>query len=82
MYEALERHAADFNDLQKLLADPTAQQRVWDLRNALKETAQKVGDAQGGNDFDRANRAKIYRGLLAASRLVEQLSEREMAARP
>lgn len=79
MYKAIEQHAADFDDLKQLLADRHAEQRIATLCKALEETAKNVGDAQGGTDIDRSNRAKIYRGLLAASRIVMQLREREMA---
>ncbi|MGI4985274.1 MAG: type III secretion protein [Janthinobacterium lividum] len=79
MYEAIERHLSDFNDLQNLVSDPSAGARVNALVGALQTSAQAVGDAQGGTDIDRSNRAKIYRGLLAAGRIVEQLREREMS---
>ncbi|WGS54192.1 type III secretion protein [Paraburkholderia sp. D15] len=79
MYEAIERHAEDFNNLQTLLADPSAGQRLIDLERALQQSAQSVGDAQGGNDLDRSNRSKIYLGLMAASRVVAQLREQELA---
>ncbi|WP_193102671.1 type III secretion protein [Burkholderia sp. Z1] len=79
MYEAIERHAEDFGNLQNLLADPTAGPRLIELERALQQSAQAVGDAQGGNDLDRSNRSKIYLGLMAASRLVAQLREQELA---
>ncbi|WP_144114183.1 type III secretion protein [Paraburkholderia sp. BCC1886] len=79
MYEALERHADDFNDLQNLLADPSSGQRLIDLERALQQSAQSVGDAQGGNELDRSNRSKIYQGLMAASRVIAQLREQELA---
>jgi hypothetical protein len=75
MYQAIERHAEDFNNLQTLLADPGAFERLVTLEQALKESAQAVGDAQGGTDLDRSNRSKIYQGLLAASRVIAQLRE-------
>jgi hypothetical protein len=79
MYEAIERHAAEFNNLQQLLSDRNADERIATLCRALEESANEVGNAQGGTDIDRSNRAKIYRGLLAASRIVTQLRERELA---
>ncbi|KML43902.1 type III secretion protein [Burkholderia stabilis] len=79
MYEAIERHAEDFGNLQNLLADPAAGPRLIELERALQQSAQAVGDAQGGNDLDRSNRSKIYLGLMAASRLVAQLREQELA---
>jgi hypothetical protein len=79
MYEAIERHAADFNNLQQLLSDRNAEARIATLCRALNESATQVSNEQGGTEIDRSNRAKIYRGLLAASRIVAQLSEHEMA---
>jgi hypothetical protein len=78
MYEALERHADDFNHLQSLLADPQAGARLDALERALRDSAQSVGDAQGGNELDRNNRSKIYQGLMAASRVIAQLREHDM----
>jgi hypothetical protein len=79
MYEALERHADDFNHLQALLADPAAAPRLDALEHALRDSAQAVSDAQGGNELDRNNRSKIYQGLMAASRVIAQLREQELA---
>jgi hypothetical protein len=79
MYQAIERHADDFNRLQTLLADPAASGRLDALERALKDSAQSVSDAQGGNELDRSNRSKIYQGLMAASRVIAQLREHELA---
>ncbi|WP_175865845.1 type III secretion protein [Burkholderia cepacia] len=79
MYEAIERHAEDFGNLQNLLADPGAGPRLIELERALQQSAQEVSDAQGGTDLDRSNRSKIYLGLMAASRLITQLREQELA---
>ncbi|MDB5787016.1 type III secretion protein [Caballeronia mineralivorans] len=79
MYEAIERHADDFNNLQTLLADPGASQRLIDLEQALLQSAQSVSDAPGGNELDRGNRSKIYQGLIAASRVIAQLREQEQS---
>jgi|HubBroStandDraft_5_1064220.scaffolds.fasta_scaffold59214_3 hypothetical protein len=79
MYEAIERQASDFNNLQQLLADRGAETRIDLLCRALEESATQVGNEQGGTEIDRSNRAKIYRGLLAARRIVMQLREHEMA---
>ena len=78
MYEAIERHANDFNNLQLLLSDPSAYERLNALESALKESAQAVIDASGGNDLDRSNRSKIYLGLMAASRVIAHLREHEV----
>jgi hypothetical protein len=75
MYEAIEAYAADFNDLQKVLADPTARERVTAIRTALEQTARRIGETSSDNETDRNSLAKLYRGILAAGRIVAQLQE-------
>ena len=79
MYEAIERHAADFNNLQNLLADPSGSQRLIAIEQALQQSAQAVGEGAVGNDLDRSNRSKIYQGMMAASRVIAQLREQAQA---
>ncbi|MGF6971593.1 hypothetical protein QFZ94_000020 [Paraburkholderia sp. JPY465] len=75
IYAPLEACAADFNDLQKTLADSTGRPRLAAIREALEATAKNVGVAHGATELDRNDLAKLYRGLLAAARIVEQLSD-------
>ena len=75
MYQAIERHAAKFNDLQGLVRAPDADAQVAQLRRALEESAEALNSHTDSSIEDRDARAKIYRGLLAASRIVAQLRE-------
>jgi hypothetical protein len=81
MYEQLEPYAKDFNDLQKTLADPHGAARVDAIRAALDATAQKISETQGTNETARNDLAKLYRGFLAASRVIVRLQEQQAAAR-
>lgn len=80
MYEQLEPYGSDFNDLPKTLADPAGAPRIEAIRHALDQTAQQISEAQGANDLDRNNLAKLYRGFLAASRVLGRLQEKQGAA--
>ncbi|AXE96571.1 hypothetical protein J2797_004247 [Paraburkholderia terricola] len=80
MYAPLEACATDFNDLQKTLADPDGGPRLAAIREALEATAKNVGETNGATELDRNNLAKLYRGLLAASRIVAQLADKRGAA--
>ncbi|CAB3719438.1 hypothetical protein C8K18_11169 [Paraburkholderia sp. GV068] len=79
IYAPLEACAADFNDLQKTLADPAGGPRLAAIREALEATAKNVGEAHGATELDRNDLAKLYRGLLAASRIVGQLADKRGA---
>lgn len=76
LFAPLEACAADFNDLHKTLADPAGGPRLEAIRAALDATAKNIGEAQGATDLERDNLAKLYRGMVAASRIVAQLVER------
>lgn len=80
MYEPLETCAADFNDLQKTLADPAGGPRLAAIRTALEATAKNLSEAAGATEVDRNNLAKLYRGMLAASRIVAHLQDKGGAA--
>ncbi|AOJ71182.1 MULTISPECIES: hypothetical protein [Burkholderia] len=82
MYEALERAADDCGPLEQALAAPDAAARIGALRRALGETAERVSaaTAQAASEFDRDAMQKIYRGLLAAQRIVATLHEANATA--
>lgn len=80
MYEPLEACATDFNEFQKLLADPTSAERVNAIRAALERTAENISKETGGNEMERNHLAQLYRGMLAASRIVAHLQEKRSAA--
>lgn len=75
MYEAIERHAQHFMQLQNVVTAADADARVAELRKALEESAEQLNHAADGTATDRDARARIYRGLVAASRIVGQLRE-------
>ncbi|BCG01465.1 hypothetical protein PPGU19_060330 (plasmid) [Paraburkholderia sp. PGU19] len=75
MYEAIERHAQHFMQLQNVVTAADADARVAELRKALEESAEQLNHAPDGTAADRDARARIYRGLVAASRIVGQLRE-------
>ncbi|WP_109477466.1 type III secretion protein [Paraburkholderia sp. C35] len=75
MYEAIERHAPLFMQLQTVVTAPDADARVAELRKALEDSAEQLNHAADGTAADRDARARIYRGLIAASRIVGQLRE-------
>lgn len=81
MYEQIEAHGSTFNDLQKSLADPGKTAQVNAIRAALEATAEQIGSAQGTTDLDRNNLARLYRGFLAASRVVGHLQDKYAASR-
>jgi hypothetical protein len=75
MYEAIERNAQHFMELQTLVTAADADARVAQLRKALEESAEQLNHAADGTAADRDARARIYRGLVAASRIVGQLRD-------
>ncbi|TCG09938.1 type III secretion protein [Paraburkholderia steynii] len=75
MYEAIERHAQHFMQLQNVMTAADADARVAELRKALEESAEQLNHAADGTAADRDARERIYRGLVAASRIVGQLRE-------
>ncbi|OMG69483.1 type III secretion protein [Burkholderia ubonensis] len=82
MYEALERAADVYGPLEQALAAPDAAVRIGALRQALGETAERVSAAtvHAANDYDRDAMQKIYRGLLAAQRIVATLHDANATA--
>ncbi|ABC34482.1 hypothetical protein [Burkholderia thailandensis] len=82
MYEALEQAADAFGPLEQALAAPDAAARIGAIRRALGETAERVSaaTAHAASDYDRDAMQKIYRGLLAAQRIVATLHEANATA--
>jgi hypothetical protein len=77
MYDALEVHANDFNAISRLLSDPAASARVDAIREALKQTAERIAKETATNEQDRKTLSTLYRGFVAASRILNQLQSRE-----
>lgn len=80
MYETLESCAAQFNELRQLLADPEKRDRVDAIRTALSATASQIAETPGANAIERDELAKLYRGMLAAERIIAHLQEKRSAA--
>lgn len=74
MYEAIEAYAAEFDDLRGTLAS-RHHANLDAIRSALETTAQRIGEAQGNGQLDRDNLARLYRGFMAASRVVGHLQD-------
>lgn len=75
MYEALEAHMKDFNDIRAVFDAPDSAARVTQLRAALDATAERISSVNTDSDFDRSNLAKLYRGFVATSRVLGKLQE-------
>jgi hypothetical protein len=75
MYERLEKCAADFNDLKLTLEQPNGAPRVAAIRAALVASAEEIAATPGANELESNQLAKLYRGLLAASRVLDALQE-------
>ena len=80
MYEAIEACGTEFNNIRDTLAAHDSRAKIDGIRRALEATASRLAEAQGNNELDRANLSKLYRGFMAASRVVAHLYEVEVAA--
>jgi hypothetical protein len=80
MYEAFESCAADFKNLKSTLADPAGSARLAAIRAALEASARNISAATAATEVDRDNLAKLYRGMLAASRIVSHLQDGRAAS--
>jgi hypothetical protein len=78
MYEALQTIAQDLNTLDATLNSPDSQQRVARIAAAFEQTAQRISSAtqSAANDHERIELQKLYRGMIAARRIVLTLHER------
>ncbi|MGN6651043.1 type III secretion protein [Trinickia sp.] len=79
MYEPFEACATDFKNLKGTLADPAGSVRLAAIREALEASARNISAVAGETEVDRDNLAKLYRGLLAAGRIVSHLQEKRAA---
>jgi len=77
MYDALETIRDELKNLPALLAANDAASRVRRITAAFEQTVRDVSDrTRGCNDAaQHAQLQTIYRGLLAAGRLVQRLHE-------
>lgn len=77
MYEALESVVADMVGFEAALNSPTRHTRVARLTSALDATAQQMSDrlSSATGERERAHLQTLYRGFVAASRIVQRLSD-------
>ncbi len=78
MYQAIEKAAQKFKALQDKSTETTLdKESVEMLCAALSESAQELSqEAQKStSQLDSANLAKLYQGILAAKRIIENLSQ-------
>lgn len=74
MYEAIEAHAVEFDDLRGTLAKQD-HATLDAIRGALDATADRIAGTQGNSELDRDNLSRLYRGFTAASRVLAYLQE-------
>jgi hypothetical protein len=81
MYDALLPIAQDLNALDATLSAPDSQQRVARIAAAFDETARRISSAthSAASEGARIELQKLYRGMLAARRIVLTLHERRSA---
>ncbi|MBR8219907.1 type III secretion protein [Burkholderia vietnamiensis] len=73
MYEPITPYAKQFDNLSSIARDPNAAPTIDGIQRALAEIAENVNNATPGADVDNRNRVTLYRGLLAASRVIQQI---------
>jgi hypothetical protein len=81
MYDALLPIAQDLNTLDATLAAPDSAQRVARIAAAFDETARCISSATqcAADAHARLELQKLYRGIIAARRIVLTLHERHSA---
>jgi hypothetical protein len=81
MYDALLSVAQDLNALDATLAAPDGSTRVARIAAAFDETARRISSATQSavDDHERLELQKLYRGMIAARRIVLTLHERHSA---
>jgi len=77
MYEALQAVVADMVEFESTLNSPTRHTRVARLTSALDATVQRLSDRLAGAtaERERAHLQTLYRGFIAAGRVVQRLSD-------
>jgi hypothetical protein len=78
MYDALLPIAQDLNALDATFAAPDSAARVARIAAAFDETANRISAATQAalDEHERTNLQKLYRGMIAARRIVLTLYER------
>ncbi|MDQ7980274.1 type III secretion system protein [Paraburkholderia sp. SARCC-3016] len=83
MYEALLPIAQDLNALDATFSAPDSAQRVARIVAAFNEAARRISVAMqtSADDRERLDLQTLYRGMIAAPRIVLALHERHGARR-
>jgi hypothetical protein len=76
MYEPITPYAKQFDNFSALLKDKDTAPTIEHIRCALIDVAENMSSAAPGSDVDNRNRATLYRGLLAASRVILQIQHK------
>lgn len=78
MYDALLPIAQDLNTLDATLSAPDGAARVARIAAAFDETARRISAATqaAADERERLDLQKLYRGMIAARRIVLTLHER------
>jgi hypothetical protein len=81
MYDALLPIAQDLNTLDATLSAPDSHQRVARIAAAFDETARRISTAtqSAAGDQQRLELQRLYRGMVAAKRIILTLHERRSA---
>jgi hypothetical protein len=81
MYDALLPIAKDLNALDVTFSAPDSPQRVARITAAFDETARRISSATqtAADERERLELQKLYRGMIAARRIVLTLHERHSA---
>jgi hypothetical protein len=77
MYQHLEPFCDELKNFAALLTANDAHARVQRLASAFEQSVKQLGERLGqcSDDAERMHLQTVYRGLLAARRLVERLHE-------
>ncbi|WP_323123311.1 type III secretion protein [Burkholderia alba] len=73
MYEPITPYAQQFDNLSAILKNPDAAPIIVKIQSALAEIAENVNHITPTSNVDIRNIATLYRGLLAASRIIDQI---------
>ena len=77
MYEEIEAVRHELKQLPSVLTSIDAHERVSTIRAAFAATAQRISDKthEARNESERADMQTLYRGMVAAQRMVERMAD-------
>lgn len=80
IYSALNDVAGDFDALPDTLSSDNAQERVDAIRTGLDRTAAALAAQPAAEASERDELSRLYRGFLAASRVLTAVYEKRLEA--